>query len=133
MKTFQSSRCLFEILSVYPPSVAPKHWLIVKNLMIFLSLIHNTISLTGFLLFEANSSTEFADSFYTVATSMLLFFTLLEIVRRKKEVFQLLDNFESIIRKRNINLKMFFDIYLNMKFSFRCAASTIIRNLLRSC
>lgn len=101
MKTFQSTRKFFDILGVCSRSEKLSNLSHIKKCVIFLLFTQYSITLTSFLLFEANTFNEYADSFYAVATSSLLFFTLTEIVRKKTQIFHLIDNYERIIQKRN--------------------------------
>lgn len=53
-----------------------------------------------FFLFKANTPSEFAESYYAVATLTLLIYTLIEMIKNKTDILQLFDDFENFIEKR---------------------------------
>lgn len=109
MNAFQSTHELFGTLGIYQFRF---NW---KILLIFVLLSQYSISLMAFFLFKANTLSEFTDSYYAVATTTLLFYTLIALFREKMNIFQLYDDFENVIEKRELDVKDFYlNIYLNM-------------------
>lgn len=92
MKAFQSTRGLFESLGVVHEP--PQNNSFVWNIFLIVDIAVQYSSIVAYFLFGANTPTEFADSFYAVATSTLLLYTWIVMIQKRIGILQLFDEFE---------------------------------------
>lgn len=103
MKVFQLFRVVFDSLSLHPPkSSIGKYRIDLKRIVIFYFNGGCIIPLWLYFLFEANTFSEYADSFYAVATATLLAFIYFILHRNIQKVFELMDDIEYAVQKREL-------------------------------
>lgn len=126
MKPFHTTREIFYSLSINPEEVSEQNRCNLKRLTIFFLVTQCIIPLWLFFLFEAKNFNEYADSFYSVATSTHLFFTYFIIYSKRHSVFRLMRDFESVMQERKFSIFVeeirlkFYNIYRNKKTGIGC-------------
>lgn len=105
MKIFEAIVLNFKINGIYWPQKYKKHPFNLKNLTIlFISGLYALLAVL-FLLIDAKTFTEYADSFYLIATTIFCPVIFNAIVLKTPEVFDLINSFEEIIQKRKFYCK----------------------------
>lgn len=100
MKYFQDMRKPFDILNIYPNTLGQVHGLNMKN---YFFLIVSGSSFTWsviFMVFQAKTVTEFAESFYVFSIGLFVFVIFAIFFAKKKDIFNLIDEYEWTIQKR---------------------------------
>lgn len=100
MKIFQFYRMPLKRLGLHP--FGSKHhksnrW---KQTMVLLILIQMSLATIAFLLFEAGTFREYADSFYIFATASLKVCTFSVTLWKQSKLFKLIDDYEKTINSR---------------------------------
>lgn len=114
MKYFQDMRKPFDILNIYPNTLGQVHGLNMKN---YFFLIVSGSSFTWsviFMVFQAKTVTEFAESFYVFSIGLFVFVIFAIFFAKKKDIFNLIDEYEWTIQKR---MNFFSVLYWNSLFS----------------
>lgn len=100
MKYFESMRTPFQNLNIQPGTQR----ITLKNLF-FLAICITTFSWSViFLLVEAKTIEEFAESFYVFAIGLFIFTILIILIWKKEIIFEIMDDFERTVQKRMIFL-----------------------------
>lgn len=100
MKIFQFYRMPLKRLGLYPPESRhhnSTHW---KLTMVLLVLIQMSLATIAFLLFEAGTFREYADSFYIFATASLKVCTFSVTLWKQSKLFKLINDYENTINIR---------------------------------
>lgn len=108
MKYFQEMRKPFDILNIYPNTLGQVHGLNMKN---YFFLIVSGSSFTWsviFMVFQAKTVTEFAESFYVFSIGLFVFVIFAIFFAKKKDIFNLIDEYEWTIQKRMIFFSVFY-------------------------
>lgn len=101
MEIFQSIRYHFATIDICPTRC---NWYNRKYLLVWFFVASFFISSAIYLLSIANSASEYADSFFGVVTGLgpTIFFS--SIILKITQIFELIANFEKIIKKRKWKL-----------------------------
>lgn len=100
MKIFQSFKKLSKNVGISEPQLFQNHPFNAKNLLATFFLGIYFICALIYLLFVAKAFSEYTESFYTVATTLMCFIHFTSLVVITAQVFDLIKNFESLIEKR---------------------------------
>lgn len=100
MKIFQSIRHHFEFVGISQAQSLRKHPFNLRNLAILLIYLQFLITSTAYVLFEAKTIREFADSFYAASTTAGVSNVFTWNMVNMANIFQLIDNSAMIIEKR---------------------------------
>lgn len=106
MKVFQMIQKLFKIAGIQPRQpnqVFPFNW---KNFVTLLFLGLFSLATGAFFVLDAKNMSEFAESFYALTLSLLLFFFYSSLTGNMEKILKLIDDFEETIENR----KFFFEI-----------------------
>lgn len=106
MKIFQLLRKPFGVLGIYPPKRFDENPITFKRLITLFILVQFSLTSIVFFLFEAATFIEYADAFYISATAMLKVYVFSAILRKLIKIFELIENFESIIQNRALKKNM---------------------------
>ncbi|XP_055306350.1 odorant receptor 94a-like [Sitodiplosis mosellana] len=99
MKIFDLIRHHFEFVGISTTQTT-KHPFNVRNVAILVTFAQFFISSMAFLLFEAKTIREFADSFYAAATTFGVSNVFIPNIFNMANIFQLIDDSDAIIQKR---------------------------------
>lgn len=100
MKFFNSIRKSSEIVGIYHHQVFEKHSINLKNYVIMATLALNIILSGAFFLFEAQTFSEYSESFYGTSFFVLVFVFIEEFIRNNFATNELITNLENTIQKR---------------------------------
>lgn len=96
---FRSAVCYYETIGLYPMQPDANNVFNLKILFILISLILACISTTAFFLFEAQSITEYIETFYAALTTLSCAGCLLINRYKVEKLFLLKQNVEELIEK----------------------------------
>lgn len=98
MKLFVLLRRYYELLGICPVQNSFN----LRNCLTLLFVVHFSITSAVYLIVEAKTIQECMDSFYTFATATANVFDMYLIIRNTVKNFQLIDNLEQAIQRRNL-------------------------------
>lgn len=101
MKLFVSLKLTYAKWGIRPIETGSKHSFNFTNCLALLLVIQFCMTATIYLIRNANSVPEYADSFYTFSTSGLNVLNILLIVLKSANIHQLIENIEKVIEQRN--------------------------------
>lgn len=104
MKIFQLIQKTFEASGIRRAQAHKKHPFNKKNSTIYLFLIQFTISVHLFLIFQAETFREYADSFFMCMSTIFVFVCFMVTLWKQKNIFDLIDDFEDIIERRRMKI-----------------------------
>lgn len=116
MKIFQS---IISNLNSEGIAWPQKHPFNVKNITILVNLSLATILATLFLLLEAETFSDYGDSFYVIASTIVSSVIFAVIVWKTQEIFKLINSFETIIQEREFDCSFKKRFQLIMEVIFR--------------
>lgn len=99
MKIFVTLLESFDIAGIRSLLPNQEHSLNLRNFVYFFNLLQGSTLSALYFLLEADTMSEYADSFYVVATSLLLFVIYTTLVRNTVNIYSLIGAFEKTIGK----------------------------------
>lgn len=103
MKIFQSLQINYALVGIIPPHQNRKHRIFNrKNTIALLMYFQIFAQCCAFLLVEAKTFNEYAESFCLTTAMLTAGSNFAIIVWKSKKAFQLIKNYENLIGKRNI-------------------------------
>lgn len=100
MKIFQFIQMPLERLGLHPPGSKEFHSSYWKRLLVLSILIHFSLTTLTFLLYEAQTYREYAESFYIFVTASLKIGTFSVTLRKISTLFKLLADYQKTIENR---------------------------------
>lgn len=100
MEFFETIRCHFGTLGIYPAQNQPSKQFNLINLSVLFVFLQFFVSSSIFLLFSANTVHEYVYSFYGSITSLSAIAIFLSVILKKDFIFELIDGCESTIQRR---------------------------------
>lgn len=111
MKIFDSLWRDLGFLGINQPKMFHQNPFNKRNLVSVVALVMFAVSAIGFLIFEAETFDQYSESFYVVATSICYTECCLALVWKRRQIFQLTTDFETIIEKRNKNIRLMYNFF----------------------
>lgn len=99
MKIFLELRKLFKFLGIEQNQRFNR-----VNLTALLLFVYGLGAMIAFLLFEPKTFVDLGNAFFGAVSFFLNIFTLSSFIFKEKKVFDLFDNFEELIEKRNMSI-----------------------------
>lgn len=101
MKILKLMQKYYEVLGIIPPNKSGKFQSFnFKTLLAIFFYVQHCIASSAFLLIEAKTIREFAESFFWCETMVTSFFNAFIIILKGGEMFYMIRNFENTIEKR---------------------------------
>lgn len=107
MKYFQYMRKPFNTLNIYSNTLGQVHGLDMKNYFFLIVSGLGSTSTVIFMVFQAETVNEFAEAFYAFSITLFVFFIFVNFFAKKKDIFNLMDEYESTVQQRKM---IFFSI-----------------------
>lgn len=99
LKFFQLVQNIYRMVGIYPPKLN-QHCLLNSKISFFLLMVVQFyISSFAFLLFEANSIREMADSFYVASSELLCITYMIVSLWKISDILDLITKYERFIEK----------------------------------
>lgn len=122
MKVFQSLQKFILMIGIQPPEPAQKSLYNLRTMVVFIFLAKYVILTMAALLIDAKSLNEHAESLYAILNGLSALLNLLVVIFKMENFFGLINNFESMIEKREFNCIRFEYLERNS-----CLLNAIIR------
>lgn len=106
MKIFQAIILNISNVGIIWPQKHKKHPFNAKNLTILFNLGLYSVLAVLFLLLEAETFSEYADSFYLIVTNIFCAVLFATTIWKTPKIFELITSFETIIQKRGSNCRL---------------------------
>lgn len=100
MKFFQAIRNPLNILGLNQPVASQTKFLNWRNVLVLVGLGQLSTICGLFIMLEATTLKEYADCFYISVTAFLNFFIIVIFVQNTANLFELINGFESVTKKR---------------------------------
>lgn len=97
MKLFQTIRGYLAIMGIEPSRQCKNYSFNFSSLVILTTLVHFTAATAAFILYDAESFKEVADSFYASSASLSAVLNLIETICNSSRFFALIEGFENTI------------------------------------
>lgn len=98
MKLFATVRVYFGIMGIRSSSQQPRKYSFNSvSLAILATLVYFSVATTAFILYDAESFKQFADSFYSTATAIATTLNFIAIICNSSIFFELIESFENAI------------------------------------
>lgn len=106
MKIFQTFIINLRTAGIYWPQKYQTHPFNGKNIAILFNLGLFIVLAMVFILLEAETFSEYADSFYLIATTIFCEVMFVVTIWKTPKFFQLINDFETLIQKRESNARL---------------------------
>lgn len=118
IKLFQSAQSYYQAIGIFPSQLQPTGHVNWKNFVIISACILCFISISTYFLFEANSLTELAITFYGCTGLVSGISYYLTNIYQRENIFKLIGKFEDFIEKRKFSSFHLYSTIQKPKFVF---------------